>query len=215
MASSRLTLASGQTSQSDMGIAVDATSVYWTTYGSGSSVTKVPIGGGPQAVVAVGFPKPYGGLVVDATDAYWPGAGDRDQRRVAVRIGGCGSSAALGRLTRAGSLRHRRGREHVYWAENLTPVLRRAHVPEDRLHRRPDEARRGSEPRPASPPDGVNVYWVNASGANAVMRCAVGGCGMSPTVLATVPGAAVAVALDGTSAYWADWSKGTIQKVAK
>jgi hypothetical protein len=51
------------------GIAVDATSVYWTNQ-YGGTVMKVPIDGGVQVALASGEPAPYG-LAIDTTDAYW------------------------------------------------------------------------------------------------------------------------------------------------
>jgi streptogramin lyase len=65
-----LVLAKDQNSPS--GIAVDATSVYWTTYSPSpnGTVCKVPIGGGTIRTLAKGQAFPYG-IAVDATGVYW------------------------------------------------------------------------------------------------------------------------------------------------
>jgi hypothetical protein len=52
------------------GIAVDATSVYWTNEYSSGTVMKVPTGGGTPTTLASGQSYPQG-IAVDATSVYW------------------------------------------------------------------------------------------------------------------------------------------------
>jgi hypothetical protein len=65
------TLASGQSYPG--GIAVDATSVYWSNGGSGT-VMKVSTGGGTPTTLASGQSDPYR-IAVDATFVYWTNQG--------------------------------------------------------------------------------------------------------------------------------------------
>jgi hypothetical protein len=61
------------------GIALDATSVYWTNFsdepGWPGSVMKIPLGGGPTTTLAAGQ-YDTGDIVVDSASVYWTGVDD-------------------------------------------------------------------------------------------------------------------------------------------
>jgi DNA-binding beta-propeller fold protein YncE len=58
------------------GIAVDATSVYWTTYSNAGTVMKVSTGGGTTTTLASGQSYPAH-IAIDATSVYWTNYANR------------------------------------------------------------------------------------------------------------------------------------------
>jgi hypothetical protein len=92
-----------------VGLALDATHLYFTDHGAGA-VGRVPKAGGPVEIVASGLPGPSG-LAVDATHVYWGDGLDLTVRRAPlaggpVEVLATHQSAALVRLDAT----------YVYWS---------------------------------------------------------------------------------------------------
>jgi hypothetical protein len=187
-----------------LGIAVDATSVYWAnggSHGSGSaSVMACAIGG------CAGTPTPYATnltqayqIAVDAVNVYFSAAGAVSK----CAVGGCnGTPTQLGPATNTTGLAT--DGTTIYWpnAGDGTVVSCAA-------------AGCGGTPTPLasgqSNPfglavDGTSVYWANRTDGTTpngtVVKCAKTGCNGAPTVLATGLTAAASVAVDSQYVYW-------------
>jgi hypothetical protein len=62
--------------------------------------------------------------------------------------------------------------------------------------------------------DATSVYWT-AYGNGTVMKCAIGGCNNSPSIVASGQSQPWRIAVDATSVYWTNHLGGTVMKVAK
>src|SRR5262249_13551411 len=65
--------------------------------------------------------------------------------------------------------------------------------------------------------DGKNVYWTNYGNSGSVMKCAISGCSMSPTTLASGQNFPASIAVDATTVYWTNETiggSGTVMKCA-
>ena len=189
------------------GIALSATHVYWTNTGDGTVMT-VPIAGGVAAtVLASGQSNPMS-IAVDATNVYWAATGGGTVMKCA--LGGCaGTPTAL-----ASALSSPWGiavdAANAYWTAGgavsriaLTAATAASAV--------------GSESKTAYPiaVDATSAYWADSVGA--VFKCALAGCGSSPTTLSgsVFVGPADGLALDAGNVYWTNSGIGTVNKIAK
>jgi hypothetical protein len=98
-------------------IAVDATSVYWTT---NTTVMKVPIGGGTSITLASGQDSSGSGnlgidtgIAVDATSVYWTNLGAGEVRKVPLDGG-----ASVVLATGTSPLRIAVDDTAVYWTDH-------------------------------------------------------------------------------------------------
>jgi hypothetical protein len=203
-------IASSQSSP--WGIAVDTTNVYWTNTGD-STVKMAPLSGaGPVTTLASGQSDPIS-IVVNGGNVYWASYARGMAGSGAVMtcaVGRCGSTLTPIATGQTGSWGVAvDGSGNTYFtagsAVMKTPLVDGG----------PPFA---SDPRSNAYPvvvDNMNVYWGDSSGY--VYKCAVGGCGGTPTSLSPSEGASPSygIALDATYVYWSNESQGTIARVSK
>ena len=116
-----VTLAAGQTCP--WGMAIDATSVYWTTCGdpTGGNVLKVPKAGGNVVTLAAG--DRLSGIAVDGTSVYWV-AGTSDASSGAIMKVPVGGGTPTTLASRPGPPAHLAAdASYVYWAEQIPGAI--------------------------------------------------------------------------------------------
>jgi hypothetical protein len=187
------------------GIAVDATSVYWTASGT---VMKAPVEGGDSITLASGsIPC---GIAVDATSVYWTDRGNGKVMKVPL-AGGTPAILASGQRAPNGIAVDATS---VYWTDPVpctNPTCPGGTVMKLSLG--------GGTPTPLASDqtdprfvavDATNVYWVTDSGA---MKVPLSGGAPSPLSSANVNVGGIAA--DATNVYWtqSDINGGVLMKV--
>jgi hypothetical protein len=147
-------------------------------------------------------------VAVDATNAYWTNG---DGTIMKCAIGGCGGNPTMVATDTPGSWGIAVDATSVYWTNSNSGVWKAPIA-----GGAPIQLASGSTAR-AITVDSTNVYWVNDGGSGSkgtVMQCAIGGCNMNPTTLASGQGTPEAIAVDSANIYWTNSSDGTVMKCA-
>jgi hypothetical protein len=183
------------------GIAVDASSVYWTDL---DGVMKAPLGGGSPTMLATGqSPR---GIAVDATSVYWTNVGYIGPSGSVMKApleGGAAIALASGQYTTQGIAVDATS---VYWT-NGEGVMK---VPlgGGTITALVADASRQSGTY-AIAVDTASVYWTDDY-RGTVMKVPLSG--GAPTTLASGQGAPYGIAVDATSVYWTT-NTGNVMKV--
>ena len=171
-------------STSPFGLAIDATSVYWTNYLDGS-VMKVPLDGGTQPRSPPGQLSPHG-IAVDATDVLLDQQGTEANDYTdgtVMKVPLAGGSAAVSRRL-AGPARHRcRCDGHLLGDVRLGHGAGGAITKAPLVGGSPITLASGQAGPSGSPIDAKNVYWTNFNDPGTVLAMPLSG--GSVTTLAT------------------------------
>jgi hypothetical protein len=189
-------------------IAVDGTNVYWVNAGTGGGMARksvIPSTGGQvmkcarpgcdgaPTVLAAGFtslpfaPVPF---AVGSAGLYFD---DFSTGTVACGLDGCGDAGVLVSMTHA--IRLAADATHVYSAgvDGLLEMTTAGDAGAAVLYSGNDWPRSVAV-------DATDAYFVTGNGI--VMKCAIGGCNGTPTVVATGALVGVEIALDANNVYW-------------
>ncbi len=209
------------------GIAIDATSVYWSGSGPVRKCAIKGCGNAPTTVTTGQSANSGSAVAVDATSVYW---NNTDFAFVMKRPTGGGASVTLasGQSVTAMTV----DATNLYWASYQSGAILECAI--GGCGGNPTTLASGQNSPMAIAVDATSVYWANCPGGcgsggagtvtatGSIMKCAVGGCGSNPTTLASaqIPNG---IAVDAKNVYWvnlyglhddgsADLNLGTVMK---
>jgi hypothetical protein len=195
------TLAS--TGSSPTGIALDATSVYWTEDWSGGAVKKVDkTNGGTVTTLASGRSNGPASIAIDSTSVYWTEYASGTVNKVAITGGSVTPLASGGAANNPCGIAI--DSTSVYWtasgAINKVAITGGSVTP----------LASGLNNPTCIAVDSTSVYWTDGSGA--VNKIGINGV---PGVMALATGLSgpYGIAVDSTSVYWTE--SGAVKKVDK
>lgn len=195
------------------GVAVDATTIYWTNYirptsssPAGGSVMKMPLEGGlPQVTTVAHDQSSPTGIAVDSANIYWTNFDGGTVMKVAIG-GGTPSVVAQGQ---GHPLRIVVDTTSIYWTNNTSGSVMKA------------PTAGGAMTTLASPSgslawgiavDSTSVYWTSFSAtASAVMKVPLGGGSVASLTETAEP--LEDIVADATSLYWVSAAAGTVSKM--
>ena len=182
-------------------IAVDATSVYWTSSGDGSvAVMKVPLCGGAVSTLAVGPDGNATGLAVDTSRVYWVSNGNRADGWALMSVpvnGGTSTTLASGPGYSGGLTIDATS---VYWTNNSM-----GNASSGTVMRMPlgggAVTTLASQVSPLGiAVDATSAYWTNGEFPGTVVKVPI--VGGTPTNLASEQTALSSIVVNSTSAFW-------------
>jgi hypothetical protein len=192
---SAVTIVSG--SDTIIGLAADATSVYFTTPGA---VLKCPLAGcgnNPPATVASVQVNPHE-IVTDGTNVYYT----TDTQILKCSVAGCGSSPTVFASFGSAQVDIALDNTNLYWTNASTGTV--ASCPLSGCQGQPNVVASALSYPFGVSTDGTQVFWADANTID-IFACPTTGCGTSPTKLAhTSNGLDSPTFTDGKDVYWGD-----------
>ena len=190
-------------------VAVDSSYVYWTNY-TGGTVVKVPIGGGPPAILASGLSYPQS-IAVDSYRVYWASYSDGTVKQASLSTGTITTLASItsSQTTIFGiAIDNSISASFVYFTATGAGLIEHSYV---NGYGSLILASGRNLPFGIAV-DSASIYW--SEGGNLV-KMPIGGTTIA--ALTTMTGASpYYLALDSSYVYWTNFaSAGTIMKTAK
>jgi hypothetical protein len=207
-------------------MAVDASYVYWTDYGA-KTVMRCPKTGCTTPTQLAGGQEMADSIAVDANYVYWANEGFAGVGGAIMRcaVGGCNGNPtvlaanqayAWGMISDANNL--------YYWVQapsNFNGQYINNVMQLSKNGGAPLQLAVGNDVFNLAV-DATNVYWTNAvtysgttQGLGSVVKCAIGGCGGTPTVLASGQSSPTTLAVTDGNAYWIGPNDATTRSVMR
>jgi len=193
-------------------LAVDATSVYWTTSGEstvGGTIVKAPLAGGSPTTLATSQVDNVF-IAQDSTSIYWTNHGTSQSKYtdgMVMKVSKSGGTPVTLASNQAGPWGIAVDANSVYWANVFDNTVMKVPLGGGT----PTMLASGQATPSNIVVDKTSVYWTNNSAGGSVMKVPLGG--GTPTTLASNLNYPLGITVDATSVYWTNHSDGRIMKV--